>query len=57
MKDNLTIIVPLYNEEENIDRLNKELNAFLKISLVDTQVLFINDGSSDNSEELIKKKM
>jgi len=56
MKDNLTIIVPLYNEEENIDRLNKELNAFLKISLLDTQVLFINDGSSDNSEELIKKK-
>ena len=56
MKDNLTIIVPLYNEEENIDRLNKELDAFLKISLVDTQVLFINDGSSDNSEELIKKK-
>ena len=55
MKDNLTIIVPLYNEEENIDRLNKELNAFLKISLLDTQVLFINDGSSDNSEELIKK--
>jgi glycosyltransferase involved in cell wall biosynthesis len=55
MKDNLTIVVPLYNEEENIDRLNKELNAFLKISLVDTQVLFINDGSSDNSEELIKK--
>jgi len=55
MKDNLTIIVPLYNEEENIDRLNKELNAFLKISLVDSQVLFINDGSSDNSEELIKK--
>ena len=54
MKDNLTIIVPLYNEEENIDRLNKELNAFLKISLVDSQVLFINDGSSDNSEELIK---
>ena len=55
MKDNLTIVVPLYNEEENIDRLNKELNAFLKISLLDTQVLFINDGSSDNSEELIKK--
>ena len=55
MKDNLTIVVPLYNEEENIDRLNKELNAFLKISLVDSQVLFINDGSSDNSEELIKK--
>ena len=54
MKEKLTIIVPLYNEEENIDRLNKELNAFLKISLVDSQILFINDGSSDNSEELIK---
>ena len=54
MKENLTIIVPLYNEEENIDRLSKELNNFLKISLIDSQVLFINDGSSDNSEELIQ---
>jgi dolichol-phosphate mannosyltransferase len=54
MKENLTIIVPLYNEEENIDRLSKELNTFLKISLIDSQVLFINDGSSDNSEELIQ---
>lgn len=55
MKENLTIIVPLFNEEENIERLNNELSDFLKKSLVESQILFINDGSTDNSELLIKK--
>lgn len=54
MKEGLTIIVPIYNEEENIKRLCKELNDFLKKSIIETQILFINDGSNDNSEQLIK---
>ena len=55
MKENLTIIVPLFNEEENIERLNNELSDFIKKSLVESQILFINDGSTDNSEILIKE--
>lgn len=55
MRETLTIIIPLYNEEENIHRLNNELNKFLKISIVDSQVLFINDGSTDNSEVILKE--
>ena len=56
MKESLTIVVPIYNEEENIERLCKELNDFVKKSIIETQILFINDGSNDNSEKLINNQ-
>ena len=40
----LTIIVPVYNEEGNILRLEKELGEFLKDAKVSSCVLFVNDG-------------
>ena len=50
----LTIIVPVYNEEGNILRLEKELGEFLKNAKVTSCVLFVNDGSKDDSERLIR---
>ncbi|MCJ7757769.1 MAG: glycosyltransferase family 2 protein [Gillisia sp.] len=44
-----TIIVPLYNEEENLVRVEQELKKYLKIAHKRTRVLFVNDGSSDKS--------
>ncbi|NRR91978.1 glycosyltransferase [Winogradskyella undariae] len=49
-----TIIVPVYNEEENLERVEKELSNYLKIATVSTAILFVNDGSSDNSQALIE---
>src|SRR5699024_11974304 len=49
-----TIIVPVYNEEENLVRLQKKVIDFFKISLIESQVLFIDDGSTDSSKKLIK---
>ncbi len=46
----LTIIVPVYNEEGNILRLEQELASFLKTSRISSCVLFVNDGSTDASE-------
>ena len=54
MEDTLTIIVPVYNEDANIDRLAFELLDFLKQTKIDTKVLFINDGSTDNSQTKIE---
>ncbi|WP_298903148.1 glycosyltransferase [uncultured Psychroserpens sp.] len=54
MEDTLTILVPVYNEEDNIARLEIELLEFLKQSIVDAKVLFINDCSTDTSQELIE---
>ena len=48
-----TIIVPIYNEEDNMYRLEKELGAYLKTSSVKTCILFVNDGSKDKSMNLI----
>lgn len=51
----LTIIVPLYNEEDNIAALENKLSGFLPHALCPACVLFVNDGSSDSSLEQIKK--
>jgi dolichol-phosphate mannosyltransferase len=49
-----TIIVPIYNEEDNMLRLEQELSDYLKIAKVKTSVLFVNDGSKDNSQQFIE---
>lgn len=51
---NLTIIVPVYNEEDNLARLEKELYSFVKECRIDTTILFINDGSVDSSLAMIE---
>ncbi len=55
MPEALTVIVPLFNEEENLKRVEKELSEYIKIAHVPTQVLFVNDGSSDNSQFIIEE--
>lgn len=50
----LTIVVPVYNEQDNLGRVEKELKAFLPKSLVKTCVLFVNDGSKDGSLRMIE---
>ncbi|BAO74442.1 glycosyltransferase [Winogradskyella sp. PG-2] len=49
-----TIVVPVYNEEENLERVETELSNYLNIASVPTSILFVNDGSKDNSQELIE---
>jgi glycosyltransferase involved in cell wall biosynthesis len=49
-----TIIVPVYNEEDNLLRVKKELLAYTKIATVRTKILFVNDGSQDSSQEIIE---
>ena len=55
MEEVLTILVPLYNEEECIHSLFVAMNLFLVKATVPTRVLFVNDGSTDGSADLIEK--
>lgn len=50
----LTVIIPVYNEEDNLMRVEKELAGYLMQSPHTIQVLFVNDGSSDASQATIE---
>lgn len=50
-----TIIVPVFNEEDNLKRVETELSKYLKIASKKTKVLFVNDGSKDKSQLLIEE--
>lgn len=49
-----TIVVPVYNEEDNLARVEKALSDYLKKCTMKACVLLVNDGSRDNSLEMIK---
>ncbi|MCK5814563.1 MAG: glycosyltransferase family 2 protein [Flavobacteriaceae bacterium] len=50
-----TIIVPVYNEEDNLDRVETKLSEYLKIASKKAKILFVNDGSQDQSQEIIER--
>ncbi|MCE1197659.1 MAG: glycosyltransferase family 2 protein [Marinilabiliales bacterium] len=50
----LTIVVPLYNEAENLLPLAERLSAYLEHSSWNSCVLFVDDGSTDQSLSLLK---
>lgn len=45
----LSIIVPIYNEEKIIIELHRRLVASIEIITEDYEIIFVNDGSKDNS--------
>ena len=51
----LTIIVPAYNEKENIRPFYEAVEPFLKNKEYESKYLFIDDGSYDGTLEEIKK--
>lgn len=51
---NFTIIVPVYNEEDNLNRVEKELLAYTNMAIKKTAILFVNDGSTDKSQAMIE---
>jgi dolichol-phosphate mannosyltransferase len=54
MSYTLTIIIPVFNEAENLERVERELSDYLSIASVPSSVLFVNDGSNDGSQDLIE---
>ncbi len=49
----ISIVIPIYNEEELIEKLNSELHAIMAETGETWQVVYVNDGSSDRSLELL----
>ena len=49
----LSVVIPIFNEAGNIERLHKELTAALRGLGRDYEVIAINDGSSDDSADML----
>ncbi len=56
MKKLISVVIPIYNEEENIPLIYRTLSEVFKRvrSRYDYQFLFVNDGSIDSSWQLIQ---
>lgn len=59
MKKRIAIVVPVFNEEENVPVLIQEISKELAplLSHISYQVLLVDDGSSDNSWHVINELM
>ncbi|MFB6319332.1 glycosyltransferase family 2 protein [Saccharicrinis sp. FJH54] len=49
----ISIVIPLYNEEESLPELTKWINTVVTKHNFKTEIIFVDDGSSDNSWEVI----
>jgi glycosyltransferase involved in cell wall biosynthesis len=51
----ISVIVPLYNEEESLPELYAWIERVMKANNFTFEVIFINDGSTDHSWEIIEE--
>jgi len=54
MPPELTIIIPVYNEAENLLRVQKIFEEYFQSAKIPSKVIFVNDGSKDNSLHIIR---
>ena len=50
----ISIVIPVYNEAENIPDLYREISDTLNDAIISYEIIFVDDGSRDNSLEIIK---
>lgn len=51
----ISVVVPLFNEEESIPELFAWIERVMKANGFSYEVIFVNDGSTDRSWEIIEE--
>jgi len=51
----ISIIIPVYNEKENLDQLYEEITASMAFLGRTYEIIFVDDGSTDCSDEVIER--
>ena len=55
MEPDLSLVIPVYNEEENLPLLWAEIQETLESTGLACEVIFVDDGSRDRSAEVIRE--
>lgn len=50
----ISVLIPLYNEDESLPELHDWIVRVMKVNNFSYEILFVDDGSKDNSWEVIK---
>ncbi|MFH1319792.1 MAG: glycosyltransferase family 2 protein [Bacteroidota bacterium] len=50
----LSIIIPVYNEENAILSTIEQINTIMKNSEIEYEIIIVNDGSTDNTSQILK---
>jgi len=50
-----SVVVPIYNEEENLKVLLNEITSVMDSVQGDYEIIFVDDGSTDNSLQILKE--
>ncbi len=50
----LSVVVPAYNEEEVLPEFHKRISAVLESMSIDAEIVYVNDGSTDNTLSVMK---
>ncbi len=55
-KATVSIVIPFLNEKEGIDILLENINQYYQVRKFDFEIIFVDDGSTDGTSEIIKTK-
>ena len=53
----LSIVIPAYNEEHRISATLKDISRYLNMMDEESEIIIINDGSTDGTEQVIRRFM
>jgi dolichol-phosphate mannosyltransferase len=54
-QNEISVLIPVYNELENVEALYKEIVGVLSKANYKFEVIFVDDGSTDGTAELLRK--
>lgn len=55
MKKSLSVVIPIYNESDNIESLAQEIIQTLSAGQYEYEIIFVDDGSQDNTLQRLQE--
>ncbi|MBI2028412.1 MAG: glycosyltransferase family 2 protein [Candidatus Levybacteria bacterium] len=55
LKGGLSVFLPTYNEEENIQKAVESIYNYIEKNILDFELIVVNDGSKDKTKDIVEK--